>query len=645
MQRGGQARVAGHTGGAQIACFRNGLTDSPGAISSHLPTPDSSSCYAIWIEIGDASSKLYPMKLSLCVIALSFTFFVVTYGLALEGHNALPAPDPTTQSTSTADGARIVDASWIKDSLMKHERIQLRHVLVRGRLELQDLTIEDQFDLGDCVIKDYADFSHTTFKRDAFFSDATFLGGVSFQNAVFEQKATFQRTRFVGDPIIFEGTHFLDSFSAEEARFGSKGGGTVVFIHTRFDATADFAMSVFDAGVDFINTQFSSQGYFPGAKFNGNADFDRAHFFDWTTFGAGKPPKFNSVFAGKTSFVETQFDSITWFSGVDFKDDAEFLGARFGNEAYFLGVTFDGVASFDRTQMLGSALFSPQEGALTSNFAKPAHFQRAARFPGARFSSEARFVGVGFDGKADFSGAHFEGDVHFEDSVFRGPVSFRSTAFNAVYFSRTASEQTPQFAKDIDLLGCNYDRIQVDWRSLLRYPNGHPRVQPFDHQPYIHLSEVLRRSGSEKDADAVYEERLRVQHAKLTGWKKVSDWFYWLFANYGLDLWHESTAALIVLLFGAFVFSRPEAVVSGEGGGKAETKISWRNAFFLAVHQFLPLSLPVKPDWSPSRCVLWKRRYPLLTAATYANFLHIIGWILVPLAVAAFAGVLRRAAQ
>ena len=154
------------------------------------------------------------MKLSLCVVAFSFAV-TVTYGSALERHNALHAdflgPDPTTQDTSTAEGARIVDASWIRDAVMKHERIQLRHVVIRGRLELQDLTIEDQFDLGDCVIKDYADFSHTTFKRDAFFSDATLLGGLSFQNAVFEHKATFQRTRFVGDPIIFEEAHVVFS--------------------------------------------------------------------------------------------------------------------------------------------------------------------------------------------------------------------------------------------------------------------------------------------------------------------------------------------------------------------------------------------------------------------------------------------------
>ena len=201
----------------------------------------------------------------------------------------------------------------------------------------------------------------------------------------------------------------------------------------------------------------------------------------------------------------------------------------------------------------------------------------------------------------------------------------------------------PQFAKDIDLLECTYDRIQVDWQSLLRYPNGQSRVQPFDHQPYIQLAEVLRRAGSEKDADAIYAERLRVQSTKLSGWRKLQDWVYRVFANYGIDLWHEFWAALIVLLFGAFVFSRPAAVVSSESSGKIEGTISWRNAFFLAVHQFFPLSLPVKPEWDPSRRALLKwRRFTLLTAATYANFLHIFGWILVPLGVAAVAGVLRR---
>src|SRR5277367_4476788 len=113
---------------------------------------------------------------------------------------------------------------------------------------------------------------------------------------------------------------------------------------------------------------------------------------------------------------------------------------------------------------------------------------------------------------------------------------------------------------DVDLLGCTYERIQVDWRSLLRYPNGQSRIRPYDRQPYIELEAALRRAGSADDADAVYAERRRVENQNLTGSRKALDRIYFLLANYGIDGWHEFFIALFFLGLGMWVFSRPGAV-------------------------------------------------------------------------------------
>ncbi len=76
-----------------------------------------------------------------------------------------------------------------------------------------------------------------------------------------------------------------------------------------------------------------------------------------------------------------------------------------------------------------------------------------------------------------------------------------------------------QFGGYVDLLGCTYDRIQVNWHMLLRYPDGKSRVDPYDRQPYVELEEVFRKSGSVEDADAVYAERRRVENMRLRGWR------------------------------------------------------------------------------------------------------------------------------
>jgi uncharacterized protein YjbI with pentapeptide repeats len=527
------------------------------------------------------------------VTALSFLFLSLFVHVKALGASTLDAlrqrilvGEDIYLNPSSPENDRTVDASWIKDAVRRHVPIHVRNAVIQGRLDLQESSIEQGFVLAGCTVKDYADFSHTTFKRDFFASDTVFVSGVSFQNAIFEHKATFQRTRFEGGPIIFTEAHFRDEFSAAEATFESKGGGTAIFTHAQFDTLADFAMSIFNVNADFIATHFLGQGYFPGARFKGSADFGRAHFADFATFGASTPANFDATFEGQTSFIETQFDSFAWFNGVSFTGDVNFTSARFNSRAEFRGTTFD---------------------------------------------------------KTEFVATHFDGDAYFQNAIFEGPSSFRNAIFHAVYFSVTDLQGKPQFKNDIDLFGCTYDRIQIDWRSLLQYPNGRSRIRPYDRQPYIELEEELRKTGSEQDADKVYAERRRVENGR--GWRRFWDRVYWLLANYGIDWWHEFYGSLGVLLVGMLVFSRPGGVVSAAGEPLSGTIISWPTAFFLAVHQFLPFPLPVEPRWKPSRQVLRWRRWPLLTAATYANFLRIVGWILIPLAAAAMTGVLRHAAQ
>jgi uncharacterized protein YjbI with pentapeptide repeats len=523
---------------------------------------------------------------ALCFLVLTFFVHAKTLCASADGTLRLQilAGHEVYLNPSYPEAERTIDANWINDAATRHVRIHIRNAVIQGRLNLQDVSLGQEFVLEGCIVKDYADFSHTTFKQDFGVSDAVFVSGVSFQGTTFERKATFQRVRFEGDPIIFADTHSLGDFDAEGATFGTKGGGTAVFTHAQFDATADFAMSVFNINTHFIATQFLGQGYFPGAKFEGSADFSRAHFYDVATFGAGAPADFNVTFEGPALFIETQFDSFAWFNGVSFSGDGNFTSARFGSHAEFRGATFD---------------------------------------------------------SAEFIGTHFDGEAHFENAVFGGPGSFRNAIFHAVYFSITESDGKPQFRNDIDLFGCTYEQIQINWRSLLRYPDGRSRIHPYNRQPYIQLEEVLRKRGSEEDADGVYAERRRVENGK--GWRRCGDRLYWFIANYGIDLWHEVYGSLACLLIGTWVFLLPRAV---EGESQSGTKIPWWSALSLAVHQFLPFSLPVKPRWSPSRHVLCKwRRCPLLTAATYANFLRIVGWTLIPLAAAAMTGVLRHAAQ
>jgi uncharacterized protein YjbI with pentapeptide repeats len=539
-------------------------------------------------------------------------------------------------------------------------------------------------------------FIRVRFDGAANFPFAQFDDNVLFISTQFGGQGFFPGTRF-GGSVQFDRSHFFDitTFGSDpsQKKFNAVFAGKAFFTETQFDSTVDFDGVTFENDVDFDNAkfrstatfrgatfkslcmfstaQFGSDGYFMGAKFLGQAVFESAHvvgslYFqaekplpavifredaqftniqveNIANFGGGNELVRGAVFGGKALFNMARIRGLSDFQGAEFKGDAEFIDVSLGNDAYFLGTIFEGDAAFDRADIMGAALFSPQAGVASSKFTQPARFAHKASFSTARFGSETRFSKVRFDGNVDFVGAHFEGDAHFEESVFVGPSSFRSAVFHAVYFSITESEGKPQFRSDIDLLGCIYDRIQIDWRSLMRYPNGQSRIQPYDRQPYIQLEAALRRLGADAEADAVYADRRRVENQKMAGLSKIMDSSYWLFANYGIDLCHEFVFTSLFVLIGILLFIQPGATLLEETG--EETNISWYQALPLAIHQFLPFGLPVKPLWIPSRRTVFKFVWPFRTASAYANFLQIVGWILIPLAAAWLAGFLRHGAQ
>jgi hypothetical protein len=410
--------------------------------------------------------------------------------------------------------------------------------------------------------------------------------------------------------------------------------GVADFSYATFKRDFSVIEAVFREGVFFQSAVFEQRAVFQRTRFEGTPiSFTYAHFFG--EFSA-EEAKFGMKPA-TVDFSHSRFDAGADFAKSVISVGVMFTAAQFRGTGFFPGTRFKGVADFRRAHFFDNAIFG---GGPPADF--NATFEDRALFWEAQFDSFADFHGVLFNGTAEFVDARFDSDADFVSTLFQGRVSFRSVIFHAVYLSEAAAGNPPQFGKDVDLLGCTYDRIKVDWHSLLQYPNGRSRVSPYNRQPYIELEDVLRKAGFEEDADQVYAERRLVENGK--GLRKVWDRLYWLTANYGIDLSHELMGSLAFLLFGMWFFSRTGAVTNGEA--EAEITISWLSALLLSFRQFLPFSLPVKPRWNPSRQVLFRlKSWPLLTAAFYANLLQVVGWIFIPLATASLAGVLHHTGQ
>jgi hypothetical protein len=325
---------------------------------------------------------------------------------------------------------------------------------------------------------------------------------------------------------------------------------------------------------------------------------------------------------------------------------------------------------------------------------RTAFFDVDALFHGAVFAAEAVFDGSHFGGGAHFSGAQqeeshlpgvifnhtsfeharFDQDAHFEETAFQGKTSFRETSFRAVFFSLNGRVgEQEQFHDDIDLTGCVYERIQVNWQSLLRRGgSGSPRQANYDRQPYVQLENFFRRVRDERRADEIYVEGWKV--ARKDRWIRgdyrawVRSGTYGLLAHYGQRPWRlVIVPPILLLLLSGFVFSRHEAVQiksafqpkvlpvlldspgeikNGTAGVRhAGEDLSKGDALRLSIRLLAPVEIPLAGRWEPSDQPLTSLKLGphtlTLRFSDFATLVRLSAWVLAFLWVAAFQGWLQ----
>ena len=168
-------------------------------------------------------------------------------------------------------------------------------------------------------------------------------------------------------------------------------------------------------------------------------------------------------------------------------------------------------------------------------------------------------------------------------------VSFNNAHFENWHFNPTP-QSVDQFKGSVDLRGCTYDRIKVDLHSLMQH------TAPYDRESFSHLEGALRRAGDDRAADHVYLTRQKLerkQHRQKRDWGPwLANWSYGTILNYGVRPFQLLYVSLFLLFF----------------------SIKYKNR---------------------------TRRIRLVPSHYAAFWLRIPGWILVPLGVAAVAGLIR----
>ncbi len=363
--------------------------------------------------------------------------------------------------------------------------------------------------------------------------------------------------------------------------------------------------------------EFAGEAGFHGMEVGGEADFSGARFGREVRFDGAKVT--GDLFFRPEGEHRAEFDGEAGFLGIEVGGQASFSGARFGGPAYFEG------ASFSSDVFFNGAFFTGSVASFLS-----ASFSLVARFPGTRFACP-----VAFDH------AHFRQQVYFSGTIFDGDLSLRKARFSTLSFAHEGQAAT--FAADVDLRGCTYSFIEFieidDWRELME------RMEPPASQPWGQLIRALRAAGEERAArEAYYEWRMSAGariHYKEQKLRYLVDRFERHVAGYGVRSGPLFLWAGVILALGAVVFAMPGALLPAKDfPAELSAELELADSGYVAplrglaasVRLFVPVEVSVGRHWEPA---------PGFYSGC-AAVLTLLGWILIPVAVASFTGLLRR---
>jgi hypothetical protein len=177
--------------------------------------------------------------------------------------------------------------------------------------------------------------------------------------------------------------------------------------------------------------------------------------------------------------------------------------------------------------------------------------------------------------------------------------------------------------------------------GALRLPIG-AACKRFSRDPYLQLERYYKDIGDEAAARMAHLKGHRAfrESAKSSespaGWnRRQSAWdlFLNLSIGYGLQAWRLLVPLLFVFILGAAVFSDPGALVYKANGSPMNDYASWWPGLVYSFDLLIPvLTFPPADQWAPNGD----------GREIFAVVEVVIGWLLVPLMIAAWTGIVTK---
>ena len=561
------------------------------------------------------------------------------------------------------------------------------------QVDFGNATFALDFNAGGLQINDPED--------EAIFTDMKVAGYMFISSAQFAGAANFNRLE-VGRELIVFGAHFKSKerpvvFSMMQV------GGYASFSDAVFDGPADFSDARIQVGlqldsahftnpdrdVNFSDMQVAGYVLMAGAVFSGQVEFvglqvGSNFMADTAQFGhAEKLPSFlnmkvggsaffrNALFIGPADFRYITVAVNLELNETQFKNStkaANFGNMSVGNIASFSGTVFSGPAVFIGATVKGQFLVTDAQ------FKEP---ERAALFNGMEIGDSMILSNGSFAGPVSIADANVldlsvvgtpgisltipslelsrmtvkrelrlenmkMGDFLAHSMVVGGPAIFTNVTITGTADVEHSKFQSlslsnvswPLGQQTLRLDGIEYQYISAgpekdSWLTLLRWLNG----SVYSANVYANLSAFFQKQGYTAQSSEVFVAQRRRERAELLGGPVSLAWWWNLFLDglvrYGRSPDRALLYSLLLVVIGCIAF-RPRHMEPAD----PENPRTDYNPLWYSLDLFVPiLNLQAVAFWSP--------RADLHFVRHYARLHRILGWLLVPIGLAAVTGLIK----
>ena len=365
----------------------------------------------------------------------------------------------------------------------------------------------------------------------------------------------------------------------------------------------------------------------------------------------------------ETSLTDCRFAGEVNLSKSIFENGLSLAGSTFGGPANFFSMKIGRVASFDQTRF-GADVNAVQMEVTGGFTARGARFNSPTAlvdFTSLKVGGDALFPQATFAGPVTFQSAHIgenwrldgslfdsaTGLVNFEEVKvgaaatlvgcrFAGYISFKDARFAALDFSKVTWPAGHDDNPWLWLNGMTYGRISAgsekdSWRNLYDLVQRTAHGSAYSADVFARLDEYYRHLGYPREANIFFRaQKKREREEVLSGPARAWSYFLEQFVGYGRSPERAILWSVAIIGFGCAMF-RPNRMEPQ----KAEYSARKYNPFWYSVDVYLPIIKLHDAD-------VWKPKEEYVLTLVWRRIHTILGWALIPIAIAAWTGMLAQ---